>query len=58
VIAKARVTCSDEPIHRPGDLAAPKDFPADAPQRLNLYDGAVSPTETIDMAVFEDRKNP
>ena len=34
-----------------------KDFPADAPQPLNLYDGVVSPTENIDMAVFEDRKN-
>lgn len=34
-----------------------KDFPADAPQPLNLFDGVVSPTETIDMAVFEERKN-
>ena len=34
-----------------------KDFPADAPQPLNLYDGVVSPTETIDMAVFEERKD-
>lgn len=34
-----------------------KDFPADAPQPLNLYDGVVDPTESIDMAVFEDRKD-
>jgi sugar phosphate isomerase/epimerase len=34
-----------------------KDFPADAPQPLNLYDGIVSPTESIDMAVFEERKD-
>ena len=34
-----------------------KDFPADAPQPLNLYDGVVSPTENIDMAVFEERKD-
>jgi sugar phosphate isomerase/epimerase len=34
-----------------------KDFPAGAPQPLNLYDGVVSATENIDMAVFEERKN-
>jgi sugar phosphate isomerase/epimerase len=34
-----------------------KDFPAAAPQPLNLYDGIVSPTETIDMAVFDERKD-
>jgi sugar phosphate isomerase/epimerase len=34
-----------------------KDFPANAPQPLNLYDGVVSPTENIDMAVFDDRKD-
>jgi sugar phosphate isomerase/epimerase len=34
-----------------------KDFPADAPQPLNLFDGVVSPTENIDMAVFEARKD-
>src|SRR5690349_4979959 len=34
-----------------------KDFPENAPQPLNLYDGIVSPTENIDMAVFEDRKD-
>jgi sugar phosphate isomerase/epimerase len=34
-----------------------KDFPADAPQPLNMYDGIVSPTENIDMAVFEERKD-
>jgi sugar phosphate isomerase/epimerase len=34
-----------------------KDFPADAPQPLNLFDGVVTPTETIDMVVFEERKD-
>lgn len=34
-----------------------KDFPADAPQPLNLFDGVVSATENIDMAVFEERKD-
>jgi sugar phosphate isomerase/epimerase len=34
-----------------------KDFPENAPQPLNLYDGVVSPTENIDMAVFDDRKD-
>ena len=48
-------------IKRLGDrviLSHQKDFPASAPQPLNLYDGVVSPTENIDMAVFEERKNP
>ncbi|MCB9139965.1 MAG: sugar phosphate isomerase/epimerase [Caldilineaceae bacterium] len=35
-----------------------KDFPANAPQPLNLFDGIVSPDENIDMSVFEDRKDP
>ncbi len=35
-----------------------KDFPADAPQPLNLYDGVVSTTENIDMSVFDQRKDP
>jgi sugar phosphate isomerase/epimerase len=35
-----------------------KDFPADAPQPLNLFDGVVSPTENIDLEVFLDRKDP
>lgn len=35
-----------------------KDFPADAPQPLDLFDGVVSPTEVIDDAVFTDRKDP
>jgi sugar phosphate isomerase/epimerase len=35
-----------------------KDFPADAPQPLNLYDGVVSQTENIDMAVFDERTDP
>ena len=34
-----------------------KDFPALAPQPLNLYDGVVSRTENIDMAVFDERKD-
>jgi sugar phosphate isomerase/epimerase len=34
-----------------------KDFPANAPQPLNLFDGVVSPTENINMAVFEERKD-
>jgi sugar phosphate isomerase/epimerase len=34
-----------------------KDFPADAPQPLNLFDGVVSLTENIDMAGFEERKD-
>jgi sugar phosphate isomerase/epimerase len=47
-------------MHRLSDrviLLHQKDFPANAPQPLNLYDGVVSPTENIDMAVFEERKN-
>ena len=35
-----------------------KDFPADAPQPLNLFDGVVAPTENIDMAVFAERTDP
>src|SRR6478736_9806251 len=34
-----------------------KDFPADAPQPLNLFDGIVSPTENIDRALFRERKD-
>jgi sugar phosphate isomerase/epimerase len=44
--------CADRVI-----LLHQKDFPADAPQPLNLYDGVVSPTETIDMTVFDERKD-
>ena len=44
--------CADRII-----LLHQKDFPAGAPQPLNLYDGVVSPTENIDMAVFDDRKD-
>ncbi|MFN8663147.1 MAG: sugar phosphate isomerase/epimerase [Thermomicrobiales bacterium] len=44
--------CADRVI-----LLHQKDFPAGAPQPLNLYDGVVSPTENIDMAVFDDRKD-
>lgn len=35
-----------------------KDFPANASQPLNLFDGIVSPDENIDMSVFLDRKDP
>ncbi|MFT4040275.1 MAG: sugar phosphate isomerase/epimerase [Thermomicrobiales bacterium] len=45
--------CADRII-----LLHQKDFPADAPQPLNMYDGIVSPTEVIDMAVFDDRLEP
>ena len=34
-----------------------KDFPADAPQPLNLYDGVIDPNENIDRAWFRDRKD-
>ena len=34
-----------------------KDFPADAPQPLNLYDGVIDPNENIDRALFRDRKD-
>jgi sugar phosphate isomerase/epimerase len=45
-------TCAERVI-----LLHQKDFPADAPQPLNLFDGVVSPTENIDMAVFMERKD-
>lgn len=35
-----------------------KDFPANASQPLNLFDGIISPDENIDMSVFLDRKDP
>lgn len=38
-------------------LLQQKDFPADAPQPLNLYDGLISPTENIDRALFRARKD-
>lgn len=44
--------CADRVI-----LLHQKDFPAGAPQPLNLYDGVVSPTESIDMALFDERKD-
>ena len=44
--------CADRVI-----LLHQKDFPADAPQPLNLFDGIVSPTESIDMALFRERKD-
>ncbi len=34
-----------------------KDFPQDAPQPLNMFDGIVSLDENIDMKVFEERKD-
>src|SRR4051794_10452781 len=40
--------CADRVI-----LLHQKDFPANAPQPLNLYDGVVAPTEKIDMAVLQ-----
>jgi sugar phosphate isomerase/epimerase len=44
--------CADRVI-----LLHQKDFPADAPQPLNLFDGVVSPAENIDMSVFDERKD-
>src|SRR5690349_4140997 len=44
--------CADRVI-----LLHQKDFPAGAPQPLNLFDGVVSPTESIDMALFDERKD-
>ena len=35
-----------------------KDFPSEAAQPLNLYDGVFSMTEKISMQEFEDRKDP
>jgi sugar phosphate isomerase/epimerase len=35
-----------------------KDFPADAPQPLNLFDGVISPTQEIDLDVFRTHKDP
>lgn len=35
-----------------------KDFPAEAPQPLNLFDGVYSATENIDNAAFSQRKDP
>ncbi|MCC6705659.1 MAG: sugar phosphate isomerase/epimerase [Thermomicrobiales bacterium] len=34
-----------------------KDFPENAPQPLNLYDGVIALTENIDDALFTERKN-
>jgi sugar phosphate isomerase/epimerase len=44
--------CADRVV-----LLHQKDFPADAPQPLHLFDGVVSPTENIDSAVFRQRKD-
>ncbi len=44
--------CADRVI-----LVHQKDFPAAAPQPLNLFAGIVSPTENIDLAVFQERKD-
>jgi sugar phosphate isomerase/epimerase len=35
-----------------------KDFPHEAPQPLDLFDGVVSPSENIDEALFSERKDP
>ncbi len=45
--------CADRVV-----LLHQKDFPADAPQPLNLFDGVISPTASIDMAVFEEHLDP
>lgn len=45
-------TCADRLV-----LVHQKDFPADAPQPLNLFDGVVSPLENIDLAVFQKHKD-
>ncbi|WES63543.1 sugar phosphate isomerase/epimerase [Microbacter sp. GSS18] len=45
--------CADRVV-----LSHQKDFPADAPQPLNLFDGVISPTENITQEVFEGRKDP
>lgn len=39
-------------------LSHQKDFPADAPRPLNLFDGSVGRTQNIDMALFEEVKMP
>jgi sugar phosphate isomerase/epimerase len=44
--------CADRVI-----LLHQKDFPADAPQPLNLFEGVVSPTENIDLELFQNRKD-
>ncbi len=44
--------CADRVV-----LLHQKDFPADAPQPLDMFDGVVSPAENIDMAVFMERKD-
>lgn len=44
--------CADRVV-----LLHQKDFPKDSPQPLNMFDGVVSPTETIDSDVFNQRKN-
>jgi hypothetical protein len=48
----------DAPLLSSSHPPAPKDFPADAPQPLNLFDDVVSPTENIDDALFTNRKDP
>lgn len=44
--------CADRVV-----LLHQKDFPADAPQPLNLFDGVISPTANIDYGVFERNKD-
>jgi len=44
--------CADRVI-----LLHQKDFPADSPQPLNLFEGVVSPTENIDLELFQNRKD-
>lgn len=44
--------CADRVV-----LLHQKDFPTEAPQPLNMFDGVVSPTENIDLDVFLERKD-
>ena len=46
-------SCADRIV-----LLHQKDFPEDAPQPLNLFEGVISPNEHIDMAVFMKHKDP
>lgn len=35
-----------------------KDFPEESPQPIDMFDGEIGPTESIDMDVFMEHKNP
>jgi sugar phosphate isomerase/epimerase len=45
--------CADRVV-----LLHQKDFPADSPLPLNLFEGLISPTSNIDYGVFERNKDP